>query len=325
MTSRISALGFALAAGLSLASLTPPAAAQTSNRIIVGYPPGGSLDAMARVLAERFSEGTGRNFVVENRSGAAGVIGAELLKSAPGDGTTLLLAPDSNISVYPHTVKKAAYLPLQDFVGIAHTGDYRIALAVHPSVPANDLRSFLAWTRTQPAPVGYGSAGAGTNIHFYGALLTQVSGANMIHVPYRGTGPALLDLVAGHLPSAVLTLGGMLASAHAGKIRILGQTGEGRSQSLPDVPSFKELGFPMLATSGWYGLFGPANLRPELVQRYNELVTRAIRTPEVRERMRSFELEPREFTPETFQVMVRADTERWGPIIRGSGFTAASD
>jgi tripartite-type tricarboxylate transporter receptor subunit TctC len=299
--------------------------AQTAHRIIVGYPPGGSLDAMARILAEKFGEALGRSFVVENRSGAAGVIGAELLKSAAPDGSTLLLSPDSNISVYPHTVRKPAYVPLQDFTGIAHTGDYRIALAVHPSVPATDLKGFLAWTRTQSSPVGYGSAGAGTNIHFYGALLAQVSGANMVHVPYRGTGPALLDLVAGHLPSAVLTMGGMLSYAQAGKLRMLGQTGEGRSQSLPDVPSFKEMGFPMLATSGWYGLFGPAGMRPEIAQRYNELVIRAIRTQDVRERMRSFELEPREFTVEAFQAMVRQDTERWGPIIRNSGFTAASD
>jgi tripartite-type tricarboxylate transporter receptor subunit TctC len=241
-----------LAAALALALAQVPAFAQAPHRIIVGYPPGGSLDAMARTLAEKFSEATGTSFVVENRSGAAGVIGAELLKGASADGTTLLLAPDSNISVYPHTVLRPAYLPMRDFVGIAHTGDYRIALAVHPSVPAVDLQGFLAWTRTQPAPVGYGSAGAGTNIHFYGALLAQVSGANMIHIPYRGTAPALLDLSAGHLPSAMLTLGGMLSAARAGKIRMLGQTGEGRSQSLPDVPSFKELGFPMLAASGWY-------------------------------------------------------------------------
>ena len=317
-----------VAVTLTAAALACPAAtvrAQTSNRIIVGYPPGGSIDAMARVLAEKFSEGTGRSFVVETRSGAAGVIGAELLKGAPADGSTLLSAPDSNISVYQHTVIKPAYLPMQDFVAIAHTGDYRIGLAVNPSVPATDLRSFLTWTRTQSAPVGYGSAGAGPNIHFYGALLAQASGANMIHVPYRGTGPALVDLVAGHLPSAMLTVGGMLTYARSGKIRILAQTGEGRSQSLPDVPSFKELGFPMLATSGWYGLFGPAGMRPELVQRYNDIVIRAIRTPEVRERMHSFELEPREYTAEAFQAMVRADTERWGPIIRSSGFTAASD
>src|SRR6266550_1075135 len=153
--------------------------AQTAGRVIVPYPPGGSIDAMARVVAGKLSEATGRTFVVENRGGAAGAIGSASVKGGPTDGSLVLIAPDSNISVYPATVAKPAYSPLQDFVAIAHTGDYRIALTVHPSVPAPDLKSFVAWTKSQPDAVGYGTAGAGTNLHFYGALFAQVSGANM--------------------------------------------------------------------------------------------------------------------------------------------------
>jgi tripartite-type tricarboxylate transporter receptor subunit TctC len=216
-------------------------------------------------------------------------------------------------------------VPLSDFVALAHGGDYRISLAVHPSVPANDLKSFIAWTRTQPGPVGYGTAGAGTNLHFYGVLFTQVSGANMNHVPYRGTGPAVVDLIAGHLPATVLPLGGLLPNARAGKIRILAQTGDNRSPSLPDVPSFKEAGFPMLAFSGWYGFFAPAGTPTEIVERYNDVIVKAIRTPEIQERMRGFELEPREMSAAQFQAFVKADTERWAPIIKASGFTATSE
>ena len=139
---------FALVAGM--------ASAQTTGRVIVPYPPGGSIDAMARIVAGKLTEATGRTFVVENRGGAAGAIGSASVKGGPADGSLVLIAPDSNISVYPATVAKPAYVPLDDFVAIAHTGDYRIALSVHPSVPAQDLKSFIAWTNTQPDGVGYG-------------------------------------------------------------------------------------------------------------------------------------------------------------------------
>jgi tripartite-type tricarboxylate transporter receptor subunit TctC len=299
--------------------------AWSQHRIIVNYPPGGGLDATARMIAEKLSENTGRSYVVENRAGAAGTIGAAALKGAPADGSMLLFAPDSNISVYPHTVKKPTYLPLSDFVGIAHGGNYRIALAVSAAVPAKDLRELVTLSKSQSAPMGYGTAGAGTNLHFFATLLAQATGANMNHIPYRGTVPALTDLVAGHVPAAVLPMGSMLSHGRSGKIRFLAQTGDDRSASLPDVPSFKELGYPMLAVSGWYGLFAPIGTPAETIQRFNEVVVKTMRTPEARERMRTFELDIREMSATDFQSMVKSDTERWGPIIRNSGFTAASE
>jgi tripartite-type tricarboxylate transporter receptor subunit TctC len=314
-----------LLGALALACAATLAAAQAPGRIVVPYPPGGALDAMARLMAEKLSDAGARRFVVENRAGAAGAIGAASVKGAATDGSVLLFAPDSNISVYPSMMPKPAYIPVTDFVAIAHTGDYRITLAVHPSVPASDLRSFVAWTRAQPKPVGYGTAGAGTNLHFYGELFTQVSGAQMTHVAYRGTAPALVDLVAGHVPVTVLPMGALLAHVKAGRIRIIAQTGGNRSASLPEVPSFKEVGYPAMAVSGWYGLFAPAGTPADIVERYNDLILKAVRTPEVRERMRSFELEPREMSASEFQAFVKADTERWAPIIKASGFKPTSE
>ena len=310
---------------VALAVVANIASAQPTGRVVVPYPPGGSIDTMARVIAGKLAEATGRSFVVENRAGAAGAIGAASVKGGPTDGSLVLIAPDSNISVYPATVTKPAYAPLQDFVAIAHTGDYRIALTVHPSVPAPDLKSFVAWTKSQPDAVGYGTAGAGTNLHFYGALFAQVSGANMKHVPYRGSGPAVIDLIAGHIPAVMLPFGSQLANFKAGKLRMLAQTGENRAASAPDVPSFKELGYPMLAFPGWYGIFAPAATPAELVNRYNDVIVKAIRTPEVRERMRAVELEPREMSAAEFQAFVKADTERWAPIIKASGFTPGAE
>src|SRR5919201_6078847 len=301
------------------------ASAQPSGRIVVHYPPGGSIDAMARIVAGKLAEATGRSFVVENRGGAAGAIGAASVKGGPTDGSLLLIAPDSNISVYPATVTKPAYAPLEDFVAIAHTGDYRIALSVNPAVPASDLKSFIAWTKAQPDAVGYGTAGAGTNLHFYGALFAHVSGANMKHVPYRGSGPAVIDLVAGHIPAVMLPFGSQLSYFKAGKVRLLAQPGENRATSAPDVHSFKELGYPMLAFPGWYGIFAPAGTPAEIVNRYNDVIVKAIRTPEVRSRMQSVELEPREMSAAEFGAFVKADTERWAPIIKASGFTPSAE
>jgi tripartite-type tricarboxylate transporter receptor subunit TctC len=315
----ISRLLWALLAAAGVAS------AQPAGRVVVPYPPGGSIDVMARVIAGKLAEATGRWFVVENRAGAAGAIGSASVKGGPTDGSLVLMAPDSNISVYPATVTKPAYSPLEDFVPIVHTGDYRIALGVHPSVPAQDLKSFIAWTKSQPDAVTYGTAGAGTNLHFYGTLFAHVSGANMKHVPYRGSAPAVTDLVAGHISATMLPFGSQLGHLKAGRIRMLAQTGENRAASAPDVPSFKELGYPTLAFPGWYGIFAPAGTPAEIVNRYNDVVVKAIRTPEVRERMRAVELEPREMSAADFQAFVKADTERWAPIIKASGFTPAAD
>src|SRR5438309_10819476 len=301
------------------------AGAQSTGRVVVPYRPGCSIERMASVIAAKLAEATGRSFVVENRAGAAGAIGSASVKGGATDGSLVLIAPDSNISVYPATVTKPAYAPLEDFVAIAHTGDYRIALTVHPSVPAQDLKSFVAWTKSQPDAVGHGTAGAGTNLHSYGALFAQVSGANMKHVPYRGSGPAVIDLIAGHIPAVMLPFGSQLANFKAGRLRMLAQTGENRAASAPDVPSFKELGYPMLAFPGWYGIFAPAATPTELVNRYNEVIIKAIRTPEVRERMRAVELEPREMSAAEFQAFVKADTERWAPIIKASGFTPGAE
>jgi len=302
------------------------ALAQMQNRVLVGVPPGGAQNAMAHLFAEKLSEATGRRFVAEAKTGAAGQLAAEALKAAAPDGSTLLMTGHSNISLYPHTTRKPAYNPLTDFVAVAHTGDYRLALAVTPSVPANDLATFVKWTKSQqPKVTGYGTAGAGTSLHFYGILLAQATGAAITHVPYRGAGPVLVDMMAGHVPAAVLPLGTFVPHARAGKVRVLGQSGDGRSPTMPDVPTFKELGFPMLVASGWFGMFAPAGTRPEIVGRYNEVIGQALRTQEVQDRLRSFDLEFREMSVQEFGAMVRADSERWAPVIRASGFSASSD
>lgn len=304
-------------------SVSLPAAAQ-QHRVLVGFPPGGVIDLQARAVAERLREVTGQPFIVETRAGATGRIAVGALLQSKADGNTLLVTPDSHLTIYPHLVRKRPY-SLADFAPVAHAGDYRMALAVSPTVPAADLRSFIAWTQKQAGNVGYGTPGAGGTPHFYGVLLGQVTGARLTHVPYKGTGPAINDLVGGHVPAAVVPLGSLLPNAKSGKLRILGNSGEGRSPAAPDVPTFRELGYPALSDAGWYVLLTPAGTPPDMVRRYNDVVVQMLQTPEMAKRMREWQLDTRKLTAAQVTDMIRADSERWAAVVKSSGFTPASD
>ena len=311
-----------LVAALVLAIFMSAVQAQTPVRVLTGYPPGGAVDALARVFAETLADGLGRPVLVETRAGAAGQIAAVALKTAAPDGNTLMVAPDSVMTLHPYTVKKPAYDPLADFTPVAHIGSSMNGFAVNASIPASDLREFVHWAKASAKNLTYGSGSYGSNQHFMGLMLGQATGVVMVHVPYRGVGPVITDLVAGQIVAGMLPLGTLLAQAKAGKIRILAHSGSRRSSIAPDIPTFKELGYPMLEVQSWFGIFAPAGTRPEVVTRYNEIVVEATRTPAVRERMRRLDLEAREMTPAEIAAMLKIEYERWGPIVKASGFSA---
>jgi tripartite-type tricarboxylate transporter receptor subunit TctC len=320
--SRAAIASFAAALVLALSAASAPA--QTQARVLSGFPPGGAVDTLARVFAEKLAEALGRPFVVETRTGAAGQIAATALKAAAPDGNTLMVAPDSMMSLYPHTVKKPVYDTLADFVPVAHVGSYPIGFAISASVPANDLREYVNWAKAGARNATYGSAGAGTTLHFLGLMVAQATGVPLVHVPYRGVGPAVTDVVAGQIPAVILPLGTVLQQARAGKVRIVAHSGSGRSPAAPDLPTFKELGYPTLEVSGWFGMFAAAGTRPEVVTRYNEIIVQATRTATVRERMRALDLEIREMAPAELAAMLKFEYDRWGPIVKASGFSADS-
>jgi tripartite-type tricarboxylate transporter receptor subunit TctC len=298
--------------------------AQTAVRVLTGYPPGGTVDILARIFAERLGEALGRPVVVEPRAGAAGQIAVEAVRNAPPDGNTLLVTNESALTLYPHTVKKLPYDAVADFTAIAHLGGSQNAFAVNAGVPANDLAAFVSWGKANPKGVTYGSGGYGSNQHFLGLLLAQATGVTLVHVPYRGVGPVITDLVGGQLPAGMLPLGTLLPQARSGKVRILAHSGSMRSPLAPDVPTFRELGFAPLELQTWFGMFGPAGMRPELVARYNEIVVQGLRTPAVRERMRSFDLEIRELSAAGLAAQFKAEHNRWAQVVKSSGFTAES-
>lgn len=296
------------------------AQAQAPARMISGFPPGGGVDILARIFAEKWSEAIGRPAVVENRTGAGGAVGMEALKAAAPDGNTLIVAPDSNFSSYPHTVAKPAYDPIADFTGIALAGKYAFALCVSATVPANDLAQFIAWAKANPKSASYGSSGAGSLLQFYGLLISETVGAPLTHVPYRGVGPAINDVAAGQIAAAVLPLGTILPQVKAGKARIVAHSGAARSPAVPNVPTFKELGYPNLEQAGWFAIFGPARMRPEVIARLNDTFNSALRNESVKDRLIKLDLEIQEMTPAELAAMVRSDLERWGKVVKASGW-----
>ena len=289
-------------------------------RIMVGFPPGGTTDVLARVFAEKLSEALGRPAIVENRPGGSGRIAIVALKASAPDGNTLMIVPDSAITLFPHTVDTPPYDTLNDFVPVAHVGSFETGLAIAPNVPANDLKEWIAWIKADRKRAVYGSPSAGSNQHFLGFMLGEAIGVPLNHIAYKGIGPTINDLMGGHVPAAMLPMAQVAPMAKAGKLRALGHSGGERVPTAPEVPTFKELGFPALTLSGWYLIIAPAGVRPDIVARYNELVNQAMRTQVVRERMRSQDLEVHEMAPAQIAARLKTEYDRWAPVVKASGF-----
>ena len=310
---------FTAAAAMPVATLAQ--GTHAPGRMLVGFPPGGAVDVLGRLFAQQLSDADGRPVIVENRPGAVGQIAAQALKAAAPDGNTLMLVPDASLVIRPQTLQHPPFDPLADFPPVAHTGKWDLAFAVNADVPAKDLREFAAWAKANPVRSVFGSAGAGGSTHFYGLMLAQAMGVELRHIPYKGAGPAITDLVAGHIASAVQPLGTLLQQARAGKIRIVAVSGKQRSPTAPEVPTAVEQGYPSLGVEGWFGIFAPAATPRDTVARLNSIFVQAMRTPAVKERMHNLDLEIREMTPAEFGALVKSDYERWGPIIKASGFS----
>ncbi len=310
------------ACALAFACSTALAQSRVPVRMLSGFPPGGNVDILARVFAEKLAESLGRPVVVEARVGAGGQIALEALKAAAPDGNTLDLTPDASLLVRPLTMKVPPYDPVNDFTPVAHVGAQDYAFATSEAIPAKNVKEFAAWVKDNPGKANFGSAGQGGATHFLGLLVGQALGVKLEQIPYNGSGPAVTALVAGQISSTVQPLGTVLAQAQAGKIRILATTGAERSPAAREVPTFAELGHPSLTVSNWFGIFAPAHMAPELVAQLNAIFVKSMRTQAVKERLQNLGFEVREMTAAQFAALVKADYERWGPVIKASGFTS---
>jgi tripartite-type tricarboxylate transporter receptor subunit TctC len=291
-------------------------------RMLAGFPPGGNVDILARIFAERLTEANGgRPTIVVNKPGAGGQIAAELLKESAPDGDTLMVAPDAVIIVRPLTMTKPPYDPVADFSPVAQTGAQDYAIALTKKIPATTLKEFAAWAKEHPDGANFGSAGEGGTTHFLGLMIGEAIGTPLRQVPFGGSGPAVNALVAGEISAAVQPLGTVVAQAQAGTIRIVALSGRARNASYPDVPTLIELGYPSLYATSWFGIFAPAKTPRETVARLNQVFFAAMRTDRIREQMRNLLLDINEMTADQLADVVKADTARWRPIIKASGFT----
>ena len=302
-------------------ALSLPAAAQDRTlKIVLGYPPGAASDLLTRLLADRMRAPLGMNVIVENRPGAGGIVGTEAVRNAAPDGGTILLTPLAPMVAFPHSHGASVrYDPFKDFVPVAHICDFQLALVVNGELPAKTVAEYVALVKKDPRLGDYASAAAGSLPHYLGVMFSRAAGLDMTHVPYKGTAPALQALAGGEVKAAMFVLADALTAVRSGKARLLAVAGAKRASFAPDVPTFKELGYDLEATA-WYALFAPAGTPKEIVDRYASAAIDAVRSPEVKQRLEQMGLEPTGLGPAELARILRADYDKWGPVIKASGF-----
>jgi len=288
-------------------------------RIIAPFAPGGSADTLGRIVAQKLGESFKQSFVVENRPGAGGAIGSEVVARAAPDGYTLVVSGVASHAIAPSLPRGTPYDPLKDFTHIALFGGPPAVLVVNPSVPAKDLKELIALLKKEPGKYSYGSPGNGTHGQLVAELFKQLAGVQMQHVPYKGAAIAISDLMAGHIPVASTTLTTAAGQIHAGKARALAISSEARLPDYPNVPTYAEMGYKELVATVWFSLSGPANLPAEIVERLNAEVRKALDAPDTRARLRPEGIEPGTLGAREFTAFVEAELKRWAPVVKASG------
>ena len=310
-----------------LASIGQQAFAQAgleTTTFVTGFAAGGTSDTICRRLALKISPEFAKVAVVENRTGAGGQIAITYVKGRPADGGTILQTPTSMLTIYPHIYKKLPYDPQADLAPVSLGCVFDFGFAVGPSVPASvkTVPEFLAWAKANPAGANFGSPAAGSTPHFIGALLGKSADVELKHAAYRGTQPAMLDLLGGNISAVSGPIGDITQHLPSGKVRILGVSGAKRSRFAPDVPTFGEQGIKDMAHSEWFAFFLPAKASPELVARLNTAMKNALAQKDVIDGLGTFGLEAMSSTPAELAELIKKDTAKWGPIVKQVGFTA---
>jgi len=308
-------------AALLLACTTSSQAQNYPNqpiKLIVPWPPGGGVDTSARIIAQPLSERLGQSIVIENRGGAGGNIGTEIAAKARPDGYTLLMASSSPNAINIHIYPKLPFDPLKDFTAIGYVTAVPNILVIpgnataHGRMPYSSAQELLAYIKANPGKVNYGSAGVGSSQHL------AATGVNIVHVPYKGTGPAETDLIAGHI-AMMLDTTACLPFVAGGRMKALAVASKSRNPALPNVPTFDEIGVPGVYSSAWYGIMAPAGLPQEIVSRINAELNAVLKSPDVRKKIADFGGEPGGGTPAEFDRFVASELKRYADIVKASG------
>lgn len=295
-------------------------------KIVTGFTPGGTSDTICRRMAEKLRPGYGKSVLVENRTGAGGQIAVQAMKTVQPDGTTILQTPMSMLGIYPHIYKKLAYDPVADLTPVSLGAVFDFGFAVGPQVPASvtNMAEFFAWSKANPGLANYGSPAAGSTPHFVGVLAGRAGGVDLKHVPYRGTQPAILEMMGGQIAAVSGPVGEFTQHIPGGKCRLLATTGSKRSKFAPNTPTLVEQGLKDLAFNEWFGFYLPAKAAPDVVKRLNAAMVEALAAPDLIAGLEVMGLEAKSSSPAELAAMLKADHDRWGPLIKSIGFTAES-
>ncbi len=314
---------FRVFAGAAAALLTVAAAAQTYPnrpvRLILGVPAGGTPDVLARTVAPGMSELLGQPLVIDNRGGAGGRIGAELVSNAAPDGYTLLMTSPGALTIAPHITQNLAYDAFKGFVPISLVASGPFLLIVHPSVPAKTVRELIALAKAEPGKLNYASSGSGTPNHMAMELFKNMAGVDLNHVPYKGAPQAVTDLLGGRVSATMNSIPPVLAHLRAGKLRALGVGSTKRSSQLPDVPTITEAGVPGYESGSWMGLLAPAKTPPRIIAYLNQVMVKAVRSTETRTRLEEQGAEAVGSTPEQFAAQIKREYEQNAKIVKLAG------
>jgi len=291
-------------------------------RLVVGVPPGGSTDLIARIVGDQLGRQLGQPVVIENRGGAAGNIGAEVVAKAPPDGYTLFLAPIGTVAINPSLYANMPFDPIRDFAPVSQLTSLPMVMLLHPSIKATTVQEFVAYARANPDKVNFASGGSGTGTHLAGELFKLRTGIEMTHVPYKGNGPAMTDLLAGRVVVMFDQISTGLPQLQSGKLRALGVTTAKRSPAAPDIPTLAEAGLPGFDMTTWHGIVAPAGTPPAVIAKLNAEVVKALNTQEVRDKFKQNGIDPVSSTPEQFGNLIQSEITRWREVVKASGAKA---
>jgi tripartite-type tricarboxylate transporter receptor subunit TctC len=309
-----------------VARLVPAAQAQVVKKpvhIIVGFPAGGGTDVIARILADRLRGSYATTVIVENKPGGAARVAIDAIKNAEPDGSEILFTPDFPVTLYPHSFRSLSYDPDRDLLPVAPVATAPLTYNIGPAVPdrVGSLAQFVEWCKANPDKAIYATTTAGGTPHFVGVMFAAAAGLKMTPIHYRGGAPALQDLVGGHVPASINPMSEALPLANSGRVRILAVSSTRRSKFLPGVPTIREAGYNVVVDT-WLGAFLPAKAPREIVRALSAAIAEAVKSPEMIDSLAKFGSEPRFQPPEGFAATVKADTARWGPVVKASGFVA---
>ena len=318
------ALVRSLAAGVLLLAAAVPAHAQNYPhrpiRFVVPFAPGGSTDTLARSIATKMGDSLGQQVVVDNRAGGNGNIGTDIVAQAPADGYTILLGYIANLAIGPHLYgSKLPYDPIKSFAPITLLAESPNILVAHPSLPVKSLKELVAYAKANPNKLNFGSASVASVGHLTGVMLNQMAGIDLQHVPYKGSGQAVVDVVGGQIQLMFSGMSSVMPHIKANRLRAIAVTGEKRSQAAPDVPTIAESGFPGFAATAWYNVAAPAKTPKVIVTRLNQEVLKTLALPDVKQRLESVGFELIGSTPEKLGDYMKTELKKWEKVVKASG------